>query len=352
MPTTNPILSLRGLRTEFPVRSPWLQRRIDSLVAVNEVDLDIQAGETLGLVGESGSGKSTLARSIIGLEQPSSGTVTFDEQNLAALSSTQRRAKSRDIQMIFQDPGSSLNPRRTVYQIVSEGWSIHRSIAPPKGTWRDQVASLLERVGLSASHLDRYPHQFSGGQRQRISIARALSMRPKLIICDEPVSALDVSVQAQVLNLLAQLQKEFDLTYLFISHDLSVVRHISDHVAVMYRGRIIEQGTRDQIFDTPQHPYTQMLLSSIPDVRPWKQSKSPNTPKPVNSAVTGAVSSGCTFAPRCQWAFDRCWSVIPDLTQHEPTHAAACHLRTHRSADTAPAQTIPQLMPSTSRTAL
>src|SRR5699024_9317618 len=306
MTATEPILSVRGMRTEFPVRSTWLQRRISSLIAVNEVDLDIEPGQTVSLVGESGSGKSTLARSIIGLEQSTAGTITFDGQDLASLSRRQRRAKSRDIQMIFQDPGSSLNPRRTVYQIISEGWLIHREIAPPKGTWRDQVVTLLEQVGLSAAHLDRYPHQFSGGQRQRISIARALSMRPKLIICDEPVSALDVSVQAQVLNLLARLQHEFDLTYLFISHDLSVVRHISDHVAVMYKGRIIETGTRDQIFQAPQHPYTQMLLSSIPVLRPWKQTSRPRIKVRDDAHTIDAVSAGCAFAPRCQWAFERC----------------------------------------------
>lgn len=346
--TTEPILSVQGLRTEFPMRSTWLRRRIDSLVAVNDVDLDILSGQTVGLVGESGSGKSTLARSVIGLEQPSSGRILFDGQDLMTISRQARRAKSRDIQMIFQDPGSSLNPRRTVYQIVSEGWLIHPSIAPKKEAWQDNVAELLEHVGLSTLHLDRYPHQFSGGQRQRISIARALSMRPKLIICDEPVSALDVSVQAQVLNLLAQLQKEFDLTYLFISHDLSVVRHISDHVAVMYRGRIIEKGTRDQIFDAPQHPYTQMLLSSIPVVRPWKQSQTPNLQVTPDSTVSEAISNGCAFAPRCPWAFDRCWQEIPKLVNQDPSHASACHLKNNSKT----AETISEPLAAPTRTSL
>ncbi|GAA2029036.1 dipeptide ABC transporter ATP-binding protein [Yaniella flava] len=349
MRATTPMLSVRGMRTEFPVRSTWLQRLISSLVAVNNVDLDILPGQTVGLVGESGSGKSTLARSIIGLEDPAAGTISFDGQDLAALTRSQRRATSRDIQMIFQDPGSSLNPRRTAYQIISEGWRIHRDIAPAKGTWRDEVTELLERVGLSTAHLDRYPHQFSGGQRQRISIARALSMRPKLIICDEPVSALDVSVQAQVLNLLAQLQTKFDLTYLFISHDLSVVRHISDRVVVMYKGRIIEAGSRDQIFDTPRHPYTQMLLSSIPVVRPWRHSGTRRIPVRNDADASDTTSAGCAFAPRCPWAFDRCWNDVPELQQRNTsTQQAACHL-----SDTQPAphqaSEAPQPVPAGSR---
>lgn len=350
MTATSPMLSVRATRTEFPVRSTWLQRRISSLVAVNDVDLDILPGQTVGLVGESGSGKSTLARSIIGLEEHTSGTITFDGQDVSALTRSQRRATSRNIQMIFQDPGSSLNPRRTAYQIISEGWLIHRDIAPVKGTWRHEVTTLLERVGLSAAHLDRYPHQFSGGQRQRISIARALSMRPKLIICDEPVSALDVSVQAQVLNLLGQLQDEFDLTYLFISHDLSVVRHISDRVAVMYKGRIIESGPRDQIFDTPHHPYTQMLLSSIPVVRPWRHTGIHRIPVRNDADASDTASAGCAFAPRCPWAFARCWDDVPEL-QHRntSTQQAACHLTDTQPNDHQASETL-QTVSAGSRT--
>ena len=260
------LLQVRGLRTELTSGSSW-RRRGKTVAAVDGVDLDLCSGTTLGLVGESGSGKSTLARTIVGLTRPAAGSVVFQGQDLSRLSPAAVRRTCRDMQMIFQDPRASLNPRRTVAQIVAEGWTIHRDLAPRDV--RAEVERLLVQVGLDPSHADRYPHQFSGGQRQRISIARALAMKPRLIICDEAVSALDVSIQAQVLNLLKSLRAELGVAYLFISHDLSVVRHVSDTIAVMRRGRIVEAGSRDQIFSAPRHEYTRTLLSSIPRLRPW-----------------------------------------------------------------------------------
>ena len=267
-----PLLSLRGLVTSFPVRSQFLRRKIDEVRAVNEVSFDIQPGKTVGLVGESGSGKSTLARTVIGLTRAKAGSVRFNGVELTGLSNRRMRPLRRDIQMIFQDPYASLNPRLTVMDIIAEGWTIHRDVLP-REQWADEVRRLLVTVGLDPDHAARYPHQFSGGQRQRIGIARALALRPKLVICDEAVSALDVSVQAQVLNLLGDLQAEFGLTYLFIAHDLSVVRHISDEVLVMYRGSIVEHATTEQIFENPQHEYTRTLLDAVPVVRPWKVTK-------------------------------------------------------------------------------
>jgi oligopeptide transport system ATP-binding protein len=266
---TAPLLRVRDLRTSFPLRSPILRRRAGEVRAVDGVSFDVHSGKTIGLVGESGSGKSTLARTIVGLTPATSGSVQFEGREITGLSTAQMRPVRRDIQMVFQDPYASLNPRLTVGSIIAEGWGIHSGVVP-RERWASEVRSLLAKVGLEPDHADRYPHQFSGGQRQRIGIARALALRPKLVVCDEAVSALDVSVQAQVLNLLVDLQDEFGLTYLFIAHDLSVVRHISDEVLVMYQGSIVEQAPTMQIFSDPQHDYTKELLSAIPVVRPWK----------------------------------------------------------------------------------
>ena len=264
-----PLLRVRDLTTTFPVRSSILRRKTGEVRAVDGVSFDVLRGRTVGLVGESGSGKSTLARTVVGLTKATSGTVEFDGRSITGLSAAKMRFIRRDIQMVFQDPYASLNPRLTVGEIVQEAWSIHPEVLP-RAQWRGEAQALLERVGLDPGHADRYPHQFSGGQRQRIGIARALALRPKLVICDEAVSALDVSVQAQVLNLLADLQDEFGLTYLFIAHDLSVVRHISDEVLVMYKGSIVEHAPTEQIFTNPTHEYTRTLLDAIPVVRPWK----------------------------------------------------------------------------------
>ena len=266
---TTPLLRVSDLETSFPLRSPLLRRKTGEVKAVAGVSFDVHRGTTVGLVGESGSGKSTLARTIVGLTKATAGSVEFEGREITGLSSARMRPIRRDIQMVFQDPYASLNPRLTVGQIVAEGWSIHRDVLP-RSRWAIEARSLLEKVGLDPDHADRYPHQFSGGQRQRIGIARALALHPKLVICDEAVSALDVSVQAQVLNLLTDLQDEFGLTYLFIAHDLSVVRHIADEVLVMHDGSIVEQAPTEKIFANPAHEYTRTLLEAIPAVRPWR----------------------------------------------------------------------------------
>lgn len=268
-----PLLSVRELSTSFPIRSSLLKREVGRHHAVKHVSFDLAAGKTLGLVGESGSGKTTLARTIVGLLPPSGGTVNFDGTDLTTATPKEFRHIRRSMQMVFQDPYSSLNPRLTVSEIITEAWRIQRGLVDP-ARWDAGITSLLDRVGLDPGHADRYPHQFSGGQRQRIGIARALALRPKLIICDEAVSALDVSVQAQILNLLDDLQKELGIAYLFIAHDLSVVRHIADEVLVMYLGEKVEHGPATSVFDDPQHEYTRSLLSAAPVVRPWARSPS------------------------------------------------------------------------------
>jgi oligopeptide transport system ATP-binding protein len=291
--------------------------------AVSGVSFDLPAGQALGLVGESGSGKSTLARTIVGLQPAASGRVVFAGEDLVTAGAGPLRRARRDLQMIFQDPHSSLNPRRTIGQIVSEAWEIHHDVEP-RGRWRTAVAELLERVGLDPDHADRYPHQFSGGQRQRIGIARALALRPRLIICDEAVSALDVSVQAQVLNLLEDLKQDLGLTYLFIAHDLSVVRHVSDRVLVMYLGKVVESAPRTELFESPTHPYTQALLSAVPVPRPWHEPEREqiilrgDVPSPANPP------SGCRFRTRCWKAAEVC-KTEPALETRLGLHPSACH---------------------------
>jgi oligopeptide transport system ATP-binding protein len=319
-----PLLAVRDVHTTFPIKSKLLQRTIGHVQAVSGVSFELSQGETLGLVGESGSGKSTIARTIIGLTEPAAGEIYFEGRDLATLPVAERTRMRRDIQMIFQDPYSSLNPRRTVRQIVSEPWEINRGIVP-EDQWATRVGELLEHVGLNPDHADRYPHQFSGGQCQRIGIARALALRPKMIICDEPVSALDVSIQAQVLNLLSELQDEFGLTYLFIAHDLSVVRHISDRVAVMYLGKIVEMADREELFTQPTHPYTQALLSAVPVPKPWevpdrrRRILAGDTPSPADPP------SGCRFRTRCWKAEHVCAVEEPVLEPRRGGHSSACH---------------------------
>jgi oligopeptide/dipeptide ABC transporter ATP-binding protein len=318
-----PLLQVRDLVKSYPLRGGFFRRSIGAVRAVQGVSFDLVAGETLGLVGESGCGKSTLGRNILRLEDATSGSVIFDGTDLMALSHRELFHHRRDMQMIFQDPYSSLNPRMTVGEIIQEPLDIHRI-----GTRKDRestVRELLEAVGLRPEYSSRYPHEFSGGQRQRIGIARALALRPRVIVADEPVSALDVSVQAQVLNLMVALQRERNLTYIFISHDLSVVEYISDRIAIMYLGRIVEEGPKDTIFSRPAHPYTRALIESAPVPDPERRRERPpikgETPSPVNPP------SGCAFHPRCPFATDACSKTIPALERADPTddrHRVAC----------------------------
>ena len=325
-----PILQVRDLVKHFPVTQGVLFRRtIGHVRAVDGVSFDLHKGETLGVVGESGCGKSTLAQVLMRLEKPTSGTATFEGQDMFKLQGSALRKWRRDMQIVLQDPYTSLNPRRTVGDIVGEPFEIHPEVAP-KGQRRQKVQELLEVVGLNPEHIQRYPHQFSGGQRQRIGIARALALRPKVIVCDEPVSALDVSIQAQVMNLLGDLQQEFGLSYIFIAHDLGVVRHLSDRVAVMYLGKIVEVGTDEQIYEHPQHPYTQALLSSVPVPDPTLRGKrevirlTGDVPSPANPP------SGCRFRTRCWKAQDICAEKQPELTVRLGDHPSACHFAEER----------------------
>ena len=318
-----PLLALENLRVSFAIRSAILRRVTMQVDAVAGVDLAVAPGRTMGVVGESGCGKSTMARAIVGLERPTSGSIRFSGEAIEGADAGTRRRLARDIQMIFQDPFASLNPRKTVAQIIGEVWDVHPDLTPPDGRAKE-IARLMERVGLSPEMASRFPHKFSGGQRQRIGIARAIALRPKLIVCDEPVSALDVSVQAQTLNLLAELQQEFGLAYLFIAHDLSVVRHISDDLAVMYLGRIVETGPVETIYQNPAHPYSIALLSAIPVPRPWTEERRPrivlegDVPTPLNPP------SGCRFHTRCFMARERCRSEDPAL-RPVAGRQVACH---------------------------
>jgi len=321
---TENLLSVRGLKKYFPIRGGFLAREVDRVHAVAGVSLDIAKGETLGLVGESGCGKSTTGRCILRLVEPSEGEIWFEGQNFSALEGDALRAVRRDMQIIFQDPFASLNPRHNVRSIIGEALIIHR-LAKSRNELNDRVVQLLETVGLQADHMHRFPHEFSGGQRQRIGIARALAVEPKLIVCDEAVSALDVSIQAQVINLLEDLQAKFGLTYLFIAHDLSVVEHISDRVAVMYLGRVVEIAGARQLYDNPRHPYTEALLSAVPIPDPKLKRRritlKGDVPNPIRPP------SGCHFHTRCPIAEPRCAVDAPQLKLAEPGHQVACHLR-------------------------
>ena len=319
-----PLLSVRGLKKYFPLKDGMLVREVERVHAVDDVSLDIAPGETLGLVGESGCGKSTTGRCIMRLMQPSEGSIRFDGQDVTSLTGNALRALRREMQIIFQDPFASLNPRHTVRAIVGEALIIHR-MAKNRQDLEDQVVRLLELVGLGAEHLPRFAHEFSGGQRQRIGIARALAVEPKLIVCDEPVSALDVSVQAQVINLLEDLQERLGLAYLFIAHDLSVVEHISNRVAVMYLGRVVEVASARALYDNPRHPYTEALLSAVPIPDPAVRRKrmvlQGDVPNPIRPPP------GCHFHTRCPIAQEQCRREVPALEEAETGHWVACHLR-------------------------
>jgi peptide/nickel transport system ATP-binding protein len=325
------IVTVTGLTKRFPVKSGVFGRGRGEVHAVEDVSLTVRRGETLGIVGESGCGKSTTARLILRLLQPTAGKIVFDGRDITGMGDRALRPVRRDMQMIFQDPYSSLNPRHTVGQIIGQPFAIHKS----EGDTRSKVRDLMDRCGMNPEHYNRYPHEFSGGQRQRIGLARALALRPKLIVCDEPVSALDVSIQAQILNLLVDLQDEFDLTYVFISHDLSVIRQISDRIAVMYLGRIVELADSEELYENPKHPYTASLLSAVPradrsTARRERIVLAGDVPSPV------APPSGCSFHPRCPKARlmtggngvpEDCRNDLPPLegpVEGAHPHARAC----------------------------
>ncbi|MGW1071335.1 ABC transporter ATP-binding protein [Streptomyces sp. NPDC002537] len=332
------ILEVRDLVKHYPLTQGILiKRQVGAVQAVDGVSFDLRRGETLGIVGESGCGKSTVAKMLVNLERPTSGHIRYKGQDITELSGRALKAVRRNIQMVFQDPYTSLNPRMTVGDIIGEPFEIHPEAAP-KGSRRQRVRDLLDVVGLNPEHINRYPHQFSGGQRQRIGIARGLALRPEVIVCDEPVSALDVSVQAQVVNLLERLQDEFDLSYVFIAHDLSVVRHISDRVAVMYLGRLAEVGTDVQIYEHPTHPYTQALLSAVPVPDPRARSRRERILLAGDVPSPAHPPSGCRFRTRCWKAQPKCAEVVPPLEVPDwfregggpATHDSACHFAEER----------------------
>ncbi|NBI31291.1 ABC transporter ATP-binding protein [Chengkuizengella marina] len=315
---TQSLIEVKNLKKHFHVGNGQV------LKAVDGVNFSIQKGETLGMVGESGCGKSTVGRTMLRLYEPTSGEMKIDGKNIYNISSSQLKQMRRDMQMIFQDPYASLNPRMTVRDIIAEPLDIHK-ITKSKEERKKKVQELLDLVGLNPDHADRYPHEFSGGQRQRIGIARALAVNPKFIICDEPISALDVSIQAQVVNLLKDLQNKLGLTYLFIAHDLSMVKHISDRVAVMYLGNMVELAESNELYENPLHPYTKALMSAIPIPDPDVEAQrerivlSGDLPSPINPP------SGCTFRTRCPLATDKCAEVKPEFVEHKKGHWAACH---------------------------
>jgi oligopeptide/dipeptide ABC transporter ATP-binding protein len=320
-----PLIKLVGVKKYFPItRGILIQHKVGDVHAVDGIDLEVHPGETMGLVGETGCGKSTLARVVMRLFEPTEGQLYFEGRDITHLEGKELRDLRRDMQMIFQDPYASLNPRKTVGSIIGDPFRLHGT-AQRKNV-KSEVQQLMELVGLNPEHYNRFPHEFSGGQRQRIGVARALGLRPKLIVCDEPVSALDVSIQAQILNLLEDLQEEFKLTYLFIAHDLSVVKHVSDRVAVMYLGKIVEMATGGTLYETPKHPYTGALLSAVPIADPTlaRQRKriilEGDVPSPIDPP------SGCRFHPRCPRAqFPTCREVEPQLEPQHPGQVAACH---------------------------
>ncbi|MBL4771586.1 MAG: dipeptide ABC transporter ATP-binding protein [Planctomycetes bacterium] len=322
-----PLLEVRGLKKYFPIHKGIMSRHVADVKAVDGMDFVVHHGETLSLVGESGCGKTTAGRSLLRLLEPTGGSAIYrptpdsEPVNLFELSNSDMRECRKDLQIIFQDPFASLNPRITVGNTIGEALEVHGMAQGDE--LREQVGALLQRVGLRPDVANRFPHEFSGGQRQRVGIARALALKPRLIVCDEAVSALDVSVQAQVVNLLKDLQEEFGLSYIFIAHDLSIVRYISDRVAVMYLGRIVEMGTTQEIFDNPQHPYTKALLSAIPRVdfkeRPDRIPLDGDVPSPINPP------SGCHFHPRCREATDACKQSYPEVQNSSNGHMVRCH---------------------------
>ncbi|MFG1872625.1 ABC transporter ATP-binding protein [Micromonospora arborensis] len=328
---TENILEVRDLVKHYPVtQGVVFKKTVGQVKAVDGVSFGLRAGETLGVVGESGCGKSTLARVLMNLEKPTAGSVVYKGEDTSKLSGGALRRLRRQIQLVMQDPYTSLNPRMTVGDLLGEPFEIHPEVAP-KGSRRAKVRELLDLVGLNPEHINRYPHQFSGGQRQRIGIARALALRPEIIVCDEPVSALDVSIQAQVMNLLEQLQGEFGLSYVFIAHDLSVVRHLSDRVAVMYLGKVVEIGTEDEIYERPTHPYTQALLSAVPVPDPTQRHN--KTIIRLTGDVPSPISppSGCRFRTRCWKAQDVCAEQVPLLEIRQGSdHPSACHFAERR----------------------
>ena len=323
-PLEDILLEVEDLKMYFPVTSGIVfQKKVADIKAVDGISFFVRRGETLGLVGESGCGKTTTGRCILQLYKPTAGQVRFEGQELTELTNREMQGMRREMQVIFQDPYSSLNPRMTAGSIIGEPLTVH-GLVSGKGEFRDRVADLLQNVGLNPYMADRFPHEFSGGQRQRIGLARALSVRPKFIVADEPVSALDVSIQAQIINLLEELQTQFSLTYLFIAHDLSVVRHISDRVGVMYLGHLVELADRNDIYVNPIHPYTKALLSAVPipdpviDAQRERILLTGEVPSPLNPP------SGCVFHTRCPVAIDECSQVIPELREVEPDHWSAC----------------------------
>ncbi|MBN2040426.1 MAG: dipeptide ABC transporter ATP-binding protein [Spirochaetes bacterium] len=319
------LLQVKDLKMHFPIKGGVFYKQINTVKAVDGVSFDVNRAETLGLVGESGCGKTTVGRAVLQLYKPSHGEVYFNNRNISEMHKAELRGTRRDMQIIFQDPFESLNSRHTVGAIIEEPFIIHKIGTPDER--KKEVIRLLDRVGLTENALNRYPHEFSGGQRQRIGIARAIALNPKLIICDEPVSALDVSIQSQVLNLLIELQQEMDLTYIFISHDLTVVKHISDRIAVMYLGKIVEFTNADSIYQNPMHPYTQALISAIPRPDPLQKKNrivlTGDVPSPVNPP------SGCSFHTRCPYAEEICKNETPLLNSYTDadnnTHQVSCH---------------------------
>lgn len=326
--TDEALISVENVKKYFPVKGGILKRTVGHIKAVDDVSFTIKKGETLGVVGESGSGKSTLGRIILRLLEPTGGQVFFENKDIAHLGNRKLRAYRKDMQIVFQDPLASLNPKMSIGELIEEPILVQTNQS--KAERKKRSKELLETVGLRANDRSKYPHEFSGGQRQRISIARALAVNPKFVICDEPVSALDVSIQSQVLNLMKDLQKEFQLTFLFIAHDLSVVKHISDRVAVMYLGRIVEIASKNAIYQNALHPYTEALLTSIPVIDTGQGSE----PKRDKIKLSGELPSpqdppsGCAFRTRCPYAHDRCTLERPELTEKEDGHFVACHLYT------------------------
>ncbi len=324
-----PLLRITDLKKHFPQFKQTLVKRPDNPVrAVDGVSFELRRGQTLGLVGESGCGKSTVGRTLLRLLEPTSGTIEFEGKDITHIGGTELRILRREMQMVFQDPYGSLNPRQTIGSIIAAPFDIQK--IKPEGGTRKTVQELMQRVGLNPEHYNRYPHEFSGGQRQRIGVARAIALRPKLVVCDEPVSALDVSIQAQVVNLLEDIQSEMQMAYVFIAHDLSVVRHISDRVVVMYLGKIMEEADRDELYERPRHPYTHALLSAVPVPDPEKGHKKErillkgDLPSPQNPP------SGCVFRTRCPKAVEKCAAEAPERTEISPNHFVACHFPEER----------------------